>query len=243
LSSTKDDEKPRQARAAPASLAAKLTGDVRTFVLGHRVANGILLAVACACVASMGANLAVGASPWMVLIVGAMAAVHAALYAWSRFGRAYPGPSWISFLILAVGFYPAVWWSNFGLAGGNHIVGVALLTVAASQFSGWRRPTAAALVVASTVVMMALELRYPHTIPSYSSPWAHVRDNFITFALLGGGLHFLNRVTDRNYAYEREKAHDYAAIVDRTNRELEDAVMRSPSCPTVATSRPCSRGG
>jgi len=224
MGSTKDATSPKMRRATPASLAARLTGDVRTFALPHRIANGILLTMAVACAVSTVANTVVGASLWMVLIVGSMSTVHAGLYAWSRFGRAFPSPSWISFLILVVGFYPAVWWSNFGLHGGNHMIGIALFATSASQFTGWRRNTAAVLVVVTTAALMVLEFSHPGTIPGYASPWAQTRDHFITFALVGGGLHLLNRVTDRNYATEREKAHEYAAIVDRTNHELEEAL-------------------
>lgn len=203
---------------------ARLTGDTRTFSLSHRVANGILLMVASVMAAATCANLAVGAQVGMVLIAALVSVVHIGLYLRSRVWRAHPGSSFASFLILVLGFYPAVWWANFGIAGGNHIIGVGLFALSAAQFSGWRRHTAAFLVVFMTAVVMAAEHQFPHAIAEYATPWAQFRDNFLTFFWMGAALYSLNWVTDRNYATEREKAHEYAAIVERTNRQLEEAL-------------------
>lgn len=180
--------------------------------------------VAAVTAAATCANLAVGAQVGMVLIAALVSVAHVGLYVRSRFWRAHPGSSFASFLVLVLGFYPAVWWSNFGIAGGNHIIGVALFALSAAQFNGWRRHTAAILVVVMTAVMMAAEHQFPNAVAVYPTPWAQFRDNFLTFFWLGSALYGLNWVTDRNYATEREKAHDYAAIVERTNRQLEEAL-------------------
>lgn len=213
-------------RSVAHSPLLRITGDTRTFSLQHRICNGTLLLVAVAALLASGANVLLALPSWVSLSTAAVSLSHFALFSWSRRQRAFPAPGLISFGLLLLVLYPTLWHFNYGLTGGNQLVGMGLLVLATSTFEGKQRRVATTAVLIVTAALFADELP---TISAggYSSASARLIDNFITFIIVGMTMTMLGLVTEASFSHEREKARDYARVVERTNEQLSLALERN----------------
>jgi hypothetical protein len=151
---------------------------------------------------------------------------HFGLYAASRRQRLFPGPGLISFAVLLLVLYPLLWSVNYGPNGGQPLVGMGLVVLAASTFEGKWRWVATGAVLVVTGALFAGELP-TISAAGYASPAVRLIDNYATFVIVSVAMMMLGLVTEASFAHEREKARDYARVVEQTNEQLALALERN----------------
>lgn len=205
----------------------RVVGDERTLPLRHRLTNGLFAVVAVTALASAITNVALGLPAVTVIVTGITGMGHVGLFLWSRVRRELRGPLWVSFGMLVFALYPAMWLGNFGLDGGNQLIAVGLLAAAASLMQGRQRAFWLLAIVVVTVLLFTAGHAWGPQLGSYGSFGARAADNFATTVIIAAAIAALNLVTEASYRREREKAREYAAVIERTNRELEEALERN----------------
>jgi diguanylate cyclase (GGDEF)-like protein len=220
----RSDEKRTSSRPATrGAWSARLVGDDESFSLSHRLANGLMLLVAGITFLSTVLNLSLGYLAAGV-VTATTSASHAGLYAWSRHRESHTTPTLLSLGTLVLVFYPGLWLTNFGLEGGMELVAVTVAVAAVSVLDGWPRRLVLALTTVVTGALFSIEYAYPDLLGHYGSRGARFVDVFLATALVGTSLAVLFRTMQASYERERERGHAYAAIIERTNRELEAAL-------------------
>lgn len=214
-------------RAVSCSRLGRLLGDDRTFSLAHQLANGLMLVVTLGGVAASIANVVVDGPPISTYLAGGTAAVHVGLYAWSRYGGSFATPTWMSLLLLCFVFYPSQYLGNYGIDGAQEQVGIAVAIAATSVLSGWRRASVIVATVVTTCVLFLFEQQQPGAFSEYASRESRFADVLATTILIGSALVAVFVIMQTSYERERQKARDYAAVIERVNRELEDALQKN----------------
>ena len=212
---------------ASASRVSRLLGDDRTVSLEQRTANGVMLVVAVVTLAGSLANFLMDgptSSIWATAVTGF---IHVGLYVWSRSGRSHVVPTWMSLSYLALVFYPVMWVGNYGVDGSMEQLGLAIVLAATSVLRGWPRASVVLASVGMTVALFVLEYHAPAGFGAYESRAARFIDVSMTTLLVGVGIVVMHLAVQSSYDRERERGRDYAALVEATNRELEEALARN----------------
>lgn len=238
----KTESTPRAVSAASAlpapassSLVQWLLGDEEAFGFEHRVSNALMLVIATAAVVAMVYNVTLrvlgfselGGSVTMNYVLGLTGLSYAGLYLWSRRGRSFTLPAWLSLIGISIGFYPALWISSYGTDGNMPLLGLGIMAASASVFSGWRRNMMLAVTTAVTIGLMLGEHYQIVELARYSSPEMRYIDVFSTMIQVAIPLLIVVVGMRANYHYEREKTNAYALLLEKTNRQLKAALERN----------------
>ena len=188
------------------SIAAKLFGDPRLFLLEHRLFNTITLLSA---VSNIGGALTVMSAqnrPFLVLLNLGTGVLFLMFYLLSRLRDAYNVLYW-PFILLIVGFLFINSLQNAGSRGGAHYYFITAL-VMAIILSGRTRRTifAIALFAAAALALLILEYNYPNLIAQYISERERLLDvsGNLLFAQIFTGV--MVQVLSQNLNQERRKS-------------------------------------
>lgn len=217
------------------SLFSRLLGDERSFPLEHRLSNGLMLVVAAITLATVLYNALAeilhiaepGVATTANYVLAITGFVFLGLYLWSRRGRVFERPAWLSLFLFVLVFYPAIWIGNYGVDGNIAVISLGGVVAAASLFSGWRRNLMFVVTAATTAGLFLVDYHELVEIDQYKTRFGRYLDTFATLTQVAIGIAAAVIGMRTSYQRERDKTNEYAKLVEQTNHKLESALVQN----------------